>query len=458
MKYTADGNISTAKEITAQAILSNADLKLSAVQHTLLSVLAGTAQKLTLEQKAAMDETSYSGITKSGNNYVLDNGNVTYTKVNVVGETNTASRAMKSITPVGNFSYNFEINVTTMAIPSIAAPLIICDSNGNIDSGISNGVGCVLGDGSPSLTISKWVAGARTSGTGIGLTAGTLYYCTLARSETTLTLSVYTNSARTNHEISSPQTLTVVSDAFGFISVANNYAGLGGTRTYFVQNLEGQVFTTYSVYGNLVIGFTTGSINSNTITKDANIGLRYWSDIGANLITGASGSTVKMKILNSAGSALHTNYVTIASGEYLRIPLERPVTITATSGSQTVWNFTSLSNADALINELGVLAKAILVELALDGTNYTVLREVADYTEDISNILAPKITLVSSSGIVSGTSKLRATYIVNIPLSNTTIKLQIQLNRVAVGDTSPSIQPHIGDATKYVSAGQVAIV
>lgn len=368
------------------------DVVPSALQHTLLSAIASTVQKMTLMQKAAMDGAIYVGIEKSGNNYLL-----------------------------GTTLFN---DATEYSVPPLS--------------------GTYIQTGGASYTI---------------------------LTNSTITIGITTNDLGNERHIYGGYT----KNSTNVVDVVLIGSGIG-TNTWQTGNIsviqndvirfwhhaDGSEWGQGKTYNACVKSVTspslTGIIKSNAIVKDANIGLRYWGDINANLVAGAAGSTIKAKICNSAGTALHSNFVTIAAAEYARIPLERPVVLTATSGSQTVWNFTSLSNADAFINELGVLAKAIIVELALDGSTYTTLKEVTDFNEDISNILAPKITLVSGTGVVSGTSKLRATYIVNIPLSNTTIKLQVQLNRVVATDTSPSIQPFVGDATKYVGAGQVVIL
>jgi len=353
-------------------------------QTTLLQAIAATVQKLTLEQKAAMDETTYFFLSKNGNNYDLNLVNYIYPTEVSVTDPGDVNQAVHTINTAGSKTISVDGRATLSQFYTLRY---------NINGG-------------------AWV-------------------------------DIATNVSNTSYQTFS---VSDVSVSVGDVIIINLMTSASGSPKY-AKN--GTINKESSLQGH---------IYSQTLVKDANIGLRYWGDIVANLAAGATGSTIKMKICDSAGTPLHSNFVTINSSEYARIPLERSVALTATSGSQTVWNFTSLTNADAFINELGVLAKALIVELALDGTNYTVLKEVANFNEDISNILAPRITLVSGTGVVSGTSKLRATYIVNIPLSNTTIKLQVQLNRVAVGDTSPSIQPFVGDATKYVSAGQVAII
>jgi len=357
-------------------------------QTTLLQAIAATVQKLTLEQKAAMDETTYSDVYKSGNNYVI------------------MGNAGSDLTEVQTQSATYVI-VKSFTLTEDCT-LVQFDHKGESDGNVLTG-----------YTINSALA------------------ADVVELQQNYALSTYATFTK-----------TLVASNGDVVRIWQHGLTHVDVDITWIRNVYLKAFTSG----------TSGYITSAAIAKDTNIGLRYWGDTIANLVAGAAGSTIAAKICDSAGTPLHSNFVTIASSEYARIPLERPVVLTASSGGQTVWDFTSLSNADAFINELGVLAKALIVELALDGTNYTVLKEVTDFSEDISDILAPRITLVSGMGVVSGTSKLRATYIVNIPLSNTTIKLQVQLNRLAAGDTSPSIQPLVGDATKYVSAGQVAII
>ena len=420
-------------------------------QRTLLQAIASTVQKLTLEQKAAMDEATYVDVTKSGNNYTITNNGTGLG--DSYSETNKDSQINLSLYNGGSFR-------------SIGGQAFIASSaNTNMLTSCKfyiKKAGAPTGSAYARLYALSGSVGTTGIGTGSPLASSAAFdVSTLTTSDALITFtfsSPYALSPNTGYVIALEYTTGGDSVNYVIMGIDSSSPTHSGNACY-NQNgswtaLPDSDAIFYMYYTTTT---TTGTIKSAAIVKDANIGLRYWGDIVANLVAGAAGSTIKAKVCDSAGTALHTNFVTIAAAEYARIPLERPVTLTATSGSQTVWNFTSLSNADAFINELGVLAKVLLVEITLDGTNYTVLKEGTDFNEDISNILAPKITLVSGTGVVSVTSKLRATYIVNIPLSNTTIKLQIQLNRVASGDTSPSIQPLVGDATKYIGAGQVAI-
>ncbi len=451
----------------------NVDVKASSMQRTLLASIAATVQKLILEQKAAMDETTFSSLSKSANNYVIFPNNISLisgfsdltaytktdpnshltvnsaTKVTAAGLAGSESAYLRKdggAANINDFDMEFDFQITANNGGSGACNLVAI-SDDAVDNNGYVGTNSVSVRYVPVGNNIQLIYQVSTQlGSSYAISLSTQYYCKFYRSNNRTRLEIRTGS----------QTGTLVASMEGTTdSTVYRYVSVFYSNNNATYTLSGDID---NVGFAALTGATSGNVKSAAIAKDANIGLRYWGDIVANLVAGAAGSTIAMKILDSTGTPLHTNFVTIASSEYSRIPLERPVVLTATSGSQTVWNFTSLSNANAFINELGVLAKALLVELALDGTNYTVLKEVTDYTEDISNIKAPKITLVSGAGVISGSSKLRITYIVNIALNNTTIKVQIQLNRTAGGDTSPSIQPFVGDATKYVSAGQVAII
>jgi len=404
---------------------ANIDIKASTMQHTLLQAIAATVQKLTLEQKAAMDEATYTFIFKSGNNYVLllpsDEHNDSSVDTTIWSPPETV---LEDATEISIWGINAAGAKVLLYLQSLDFSV---DNTNYIESQLKAGAG----GGGPSLQQ-------------LIVTGASEHIYTLPASGAYKTYKIYKSAG--NLKIDA-DTVNVLSEADANTSFSYKLSANGDGNTTVFQN-----------YFRPYINPLTGTIKSASIIKNANIGLRYWEELVANLVAGTAGSTIKMKILDSTGAALHTNFVTIAPAEYARIPLLRPIVLTATSGSQTVWNLTSLSNADAFINELGVLANVILVELAKDGTNYTVLAKTTDFTEDITNPMAPKITLVSGTGVISGTSKLRVSYIVNIALSNTTIKLQIQLNRVDGGDTSPSITPLPGDASNYVMGGQVAII
>jgi len=431
-------------------------------QTTLLQAIASTVQKLTLEQKAVMDEATYDDIEKSGNNYIIENilnpYSQTFETLNLGDLNGQDSWSGDVLWDVINTDHAGATGTQSIlatsenSTPTISRTVLsyingICifyfKFNYGGGDGTANYIKAILKDGATAKITITWTRATTVIDVN-STSCGTFAEGTWAKVEVKFSGGNNIDYVK----IDDVEKITNQAVTYTKIDVISLLGYSIGNQSNRFDEIS---FTDLT---NII----SGTIKSASITKDANIGLRYWGDTMANLVAGAAGSTIAAKICDSAGTPLHSNFVTIASSEYARIPLERPVVLTASSGGQTVWDFTSLSNADAFINELGVLAKALIVELALDGTNYTVLKEVTNFNEDIINILAPRITLVSGMGVVNGTSKLRATYIVNISLSNTTIKLQVQLNRLAVGDTSPSIQPFVGDATKYVGAGQVAII
>ena len=217
---------------------------------------------------------------------------------------------------------------------------------------------------------------------------------------------------------------------------------------------------------NILKQFTTdfGTIKSNAIASDANL-IRYFEKLKLNLDKGTSthATPLQLKIFGNAdayAAPLNTNWVTIPESEYAELLLERRIEKTATSNTQTTWDFTSLTNIDALINEIGC-QYVLLVEQANDGSTYSILTENVDYYVDLTVRTAPRITLVSGTGIVDTVSKLRATMIVNIldideATKNTAIKVQIQENRTDSSETSPAIQPLPVATTQYVSVDYIA--
>lgn len=225
---------------------------------------------------------------------------------------------------------------------------------------------------------------------------------------------------------------------------------------------DGQYAYISEVY--LLGGTTSGTIKSNAIAADANL-IRYFEKLKMNLSKGTSthATPQQIKIFGSADSyaaALNSNWVTIPEAEYAELLLERKIVKTATGNGQTIWDFTSLTNTDALINEIGC-QYVLLVEQANDGSTYSILTENVDYYIDLTLRTAPRISLVSGTGVVSGTSKIRATMVVDVlkidaATKNTGIKIQIQENRTNSSETSPSIQPLPVATTQYISADYVA--
>lgn len=409
---------------------ANIDAKISSI-----AVAASQPQiaqpQLTLPIKAAMDDTTLVGTIKSGNDYLLSNN---YT---VGGTGRSDAGGSGEITATKIVAALTESIVTLLAyIPSPAGnsrAAIYTDNSGTPLTLLNESGSQVSVSGFNSYTIPS-----------TALTGGTTYWIAINQ-DSGFNLAALAGTPGTN-------TRAFKAWAYGA----------------FQATLSGITLDNIVPFMGYVSSITTGTIKSNSIAKNTNIGLRYWGSINWNLVAGAALSTVAIKICDSSGNPLHTNFVTIDPSEFARFPLLRPVVLTAGSNGQTTWNLTTLgsgsNSGDALINELGVLAEAVLVELATNGSTYTTLIRTNDPTsiavgqfyEDITNSIAPQIK-TNGTGIVISTSKLRVSYIVNIALSNTTIKLQIQLNRNASGDTSPSIQL-LADNSNYVQAGQVAIV
>lgn len=164
---------------------------------------------------------------------------ITSNKIDVVGVTNEVAYVYKNIQSTSDFIYNLEYYRATGVSPyGVQAPIILGDGFGRLTGaawGTKNGVGILSNSNPHTFYISKWVSGTITSGTSIAYSENTPYYITLKRAGTTLTLSVYSNAARTTHITGSPQTLTVASTAFNYLNFAVN-ADYNYARSYYEQN------------------------------------------------------------------------------------------------------------------------------------------------------------------------------------------------------------------------------
>jgi hypothetical protein len=166
---------------------------------------------------------------------------------------------------------------------------------------------------------------------------------------------------------------------------------------------------------------------------------------------------------DSYATALNTTKFTIEPSNpsiYLtRMGLD---SITASSSSQTIWYMTVAGGMSALPNHGTILATEIgvcsvlKIEKSVLG-NFsdiiTLIRDT-DYVIDYSTRTATKIILSSGTGIVSGQSKLRLSWISDIAsigaTHNTILKVRVFLNRTTSGEASPFISPIPFGSGKYV--------
>jgi hypothetical protein len=280
---------------------------------------------------------------------------VTASKVNVVAETNGASRVYKTLSrTLTDFSFNFELYFTAFTGDSSgesdAAVVLLGDSTDQIawsTWGSNNGVGAFLQTNSsniPKISTVKYVSGSGTRGTNITLALATQYYCTLSRSSTILTVSVFSDAARTTHISGSPQTQTVVTTAWDKLHVCNNSITYLYTHTYYIQNLTG-----YSVHD---LG-TMSTQNANNVT-----------------ITG--GSITNISLLQSAGS--FSLPIVNKTGAYTATANDHTITCNATSATFTITLPTAvgISGRIYVIKKIDSSGNAITVDAnaseTIDGT------------------------------------------------------------------------------------------
>ena len=165
---------------------------------------------------------------------------ITNSKIDAVDVTTDAAYVHKTIPSITDFIHEFEYYRASGASPYGAqAPIIIGDGYGTLSGfvwGTKNGIGIYADSNPHSFQVSKWVVGAKTSGTSIGYSENTLYYVTLQRVGTTLTLSVYSDADKTSHISGSPQQLAVVSTAFDTLNFATIDINYNYQRSFYVQD------------------------------------------------------------------------------------------------------------------------------------------------------------------------------------------------------------------------------
>ena len=112
------------------------------------------------------------------------------------------------------------------------------------------------------------------------------------------------------------------------------------------------------------------------------------------------------------------------------------------------------NHGSILATQIGV-AFVLVVEKSIlgDFSDTVVLAENTDYVVDSSTRTAIKITLTSGTGIVNAQSKIRISWIADVlkvgATNNTALKIKLYLNRTATSEASPSIQPLPLGTAKY---------
>ncbi|MCK5397799.1 MAG: hypothetical protein KAJ33_06090, partial [Thermoplasmata archaeon] len=172
---------------------------------------------------------------------------ITNSKIDAIDVTTDAAYVHKTVPSITDFIHEFEYYRTSGASPyGGQAPIIIGDGYGTISAstwGTKNGIGIYADSNPHMLQISKWVSGSRTAGTSIGYSENTLYYITLQRAGTTLTLSVYSDAEKTTHISGSPQQLSVASTAFDTLNFATIDTGYNYQRSFYIQDFLSRKYT-----------------------------------------------------------------------------------------------------------------------------------------------------------------------------------------------------------------------
>lgn len=134
-----------------------------------------------------------------------------------------------------DFDHDFEVYIDSATTNGIHA----------IVWGVSNAADMVSTDANAKLfvrayddTTPELAVGDQNNQVSVTVSNNTLYYCTVVRSGTTLTLSVYSDSGRTS--LVGSNNLTVVSTAFRYLYGFANYGNAVGAFTWtgYSQNFD----------------------------------------------------------------------------------------------------------------------------------------------------------------------------------------------------------------------------
>jgi hypothetical protein len=432
-----------------------------------------------------MDETTYSSIEKSGNNYQIKSFSLpaltSWNEVDPSAQlTVSASKVDMSTfyynsvntninynidSTVGDFTLDFERYITswTNGVVGVYGHAVgVTQITSTTYYGITPSAIIAYSDVYyGKMRLGKYYNGtSQNAGGGVTITTGVLYYLRLSRSGSTVTLGVFSDAARTVHVEGSPVSFTEITiESYNNIIAAWNSSVNPSVETGYIQNI--------SITG---AGLISGNILSNAISSDSAV-LSFFKHLKTLVSNGASthATPVQAEIYGNAdsyASALNTTKFTIDPNDP-RINLKRDGldTITAGSNNQTVWNMTVAGGMPALPDHGTILATQVgvaavlAVEKSVNGnfTDTVVLAENTDYTVDYSTRTATKITLSASaaSGIVSGTSKIRLSWIADVMkidggTNNTALKVKMYLNRTTGAETSPSIQPIDLGTSKHI--------
>ena len=391
---------------------------------------------------AAMDELTYSGIAKSGNNYVISG----YTEVNP--------------TPTGTNASN----VFTYAMKFVA---------GATASILSVGLNISAAVGGTKVRV-----GVYSDNAGMPVTLlGSSVQNTISNVNGWLDFSLQSPVA-----VTSGTTYWVAFDSDTLNSPTNRYKSVASGDTRYQATGMG---TPWSDAGPLTTGNDmrygdntgiAGNILSMETASDAAI-LAYFKLLGVNVSNGTSSHATPVQAEIYANHTPDVYTTPLDSTKFTIAPTDPTIQlirqvvdashdyatyITASSGSQTAWNMTVAGGMPALpahdtilATQVGV-ASILLVEKSILGTfaDTVILTEGVDYMVDYSARTATRVNLTSGTGIVNAQSKLRISWVADIvkmeSTNNTALKLKVYLNRTNTGETSPSIQPLSIGTAKYL--------
>lgn len=160
---------------------------------------------------------------------------------------NRVLRTLPSSLPSGNWTADFDYNFATSSIPA-AYPLALTSSIADPEKQGSNGNAIVVyhGDNSDVLHLrvqkGTTVADYPSLYAGISISPNTQYYVRLAKTSTELTLSVFSDPARTNQIAGSPINAAIAPTDFSNLRVVQHAtsqsSGAARTLTANIDNLN----------------------------------------------------------------------------------------------------------------------------------------------------------------------------------------------------------------------------
>ena len=304
--YQANGSVSldAANNITA---IFNQVLNTSTVT---VGMNANKTIELTATGGATHNFYNYSNISIASNisdfstyNETDPNSEISFTPTNISvnSVTDTASRMTVGINSTGNFSINFTYAYSTMSGGTIHGLVFMSDINGSYSVSPFNGIGLMVVPG--AIYLQKVLNGVPVDGSTIAIDANTKYYGTFVRLDSSLTLSLFTDSARTTHKAGSPVTWgSGISTRFTNFSAVNNRVYNAGTKAYFLADVslntadKDKEFNTQYINGNNVI-ILTAIANMSISTGNGYAAMQCLN--GTNALSGKVGIFSSVQGYNS---------------------------------------------------------------------------------------------------------------------------------------------------------------